>query len=348
MGNIESEQAFSESLAAKLAPADRGETPPVEDPAPAAAAEETAPEAEAPPAQERPRDPETGKFLPKDAAAEETAPAEEETAEAAEARRYADKYDSVEELEKAHIELQRKLGDEERLKERRELEARIAELERRLEEREAQPQIDPQAPVAVDRLIDDEEYEAAAIYALRNGGIDGPLFDKAMEAWYDEQPRKAGQFEARLEAAKAEARLRQELDPVKADRQRDSFQRSFDDAVATVAESRPDLNDFAPQMFAILEERPALLVALRENSQEARVQIIESLYDMAKGRATPTVAAAKAAAEADADLQARERAAAAAVTTASNNNAGSTAKGTAAFKSAFRENAQKEGFLPSE
>lgn len=184
-----------------------------------------------------------------------------------------------------------------------ELQNTVAALQEQVNAREQDPGPDPRAPQIVDALVERERYQDAAVFALQQG--DQALYEQAMDAWFDNEPRQASRFETLLETKKAEIRMREEqARAVNAPRQ---VQDAFNAAYGEVLDAHPDYDVYATEIGKILDDNPELMVTLRAGTHESKVKLLENLYDMARGRTGPAVAKTKA----DLERETEEAAAAA-------------------------------------
>jgi hypothetical protein len=120
----------------------------------------------------------------------------------------------------------------------------------------------------------EEDPARAAEEALRRG--DPLRLDRALEAWYDVDPRRASQFERRLEMQQL---VQQYYAPV----QQELGQQQLVAAFQAVRSAHPDFDQLEPLMAKAAEVAPHVLQPLTAGGVEAKKQVIETLYYMARG-----------------------------------------------------------------
>ena len=172
----------------------------------------------------------------------------------------AGKYKSLEELEKAHLELQQKLGDPERLDlENRRLQEKLDELSARIDAAQAQP-VAPQAPaVPITQELIDSDPQRATILAFSQGNQ--AALEIAFAQWEEYDERTANKWltqqmladqERKFEAKLAETKkaLDEKTAPLaqqQAEQQQSiAWAQAFDKAKA----GRPDFIDNAERLLA--------------------------------------------------------------------------------------------------
>lgn len=247
---------------------------------------EEADTAEVEEAPERERD-ERGRFVAKEQPAEE--------------RLFAGKYRTAEEMEAAYSALESRFGQQG---------SDLGELRRELQaiREELQPQQPQQQQYDMDQVSSwfDEnptQIPSVAVQAYDQGNQQ--LYNAAIDAWYEYSPREAARFERSLEMQQLRQEFQQHTAPV----QEQVSNQAFAQAYREVSAKYEDFDQFAPAMGELAQARPAILKALQEESPEARAQVLEDLYLLARARQSDTLVpaareAAKAAAEAA--LQAKE------------------------------------------
>lgn len=243
-----------ESVVEAEAPAEEADT-----------AEEEAPEG-------RQRD-EKGRFV----AAEPEETQEETPAE----KLYAGKYKSIEELERAYSEAEKKIGSQG--SEMSELRKAVEELRESFEEDDDDYQ-EPVYDTDTLRTWFDEnpsQIPSVAITAHQQGNIN--LRNQALAAWEDLDPVSARHYER--EFLKDE--LRREQQQVV---QSQSEMRSLSAQVAReFAQSHPDMDALAPAMREIAAEYPQMARILQTNDRSAQLEYLDFLYTKARGRQADTL-----------------------------------------------------------
>lgn len=193
------------------------------------------------------------------------------------------KYRSYEELEQAHQALESRLGSQG--SEVGQLRSELEQLRSRLEQPQ-QPQfqrpITEQDVEAIDMLAQSNPHAALA----QANAIDptGMLTDRVMDIWYMTNPREAGAFQTAVALQEQEQRLAQMLQPVVQTTQQSAEEQAFVQAWENVQTSRPDLNEQAPRIEAVLNENPALARAIvNAQSPDEKAALLTVAYDAAKG-----------------------------------------------------------------
>jgi len=122
-------------------------------------------------------------------------------------------------------------------------------------------------------ITEDEIYENPAQVALwAEEQNNSNLYEKAMDAWYQQDPKGASRYEMRKVVA------REVSDLAKYNRER-----QIADAFAYLAGTYPDINDRSQVMVELIQSRPWLLNQLQNaNPDEARI-ILGDLYHIAGG-----------------------------------------------------------------
>lgn len=296
---------------------------------------------EAETAPERARD-EAGRFV----AAEAPEPVEEEAPEApAEAAGEAEtpepeevllagKYKTVEALEQAYQEAQRKLGETSRdVNAYKQLEDEVRQLRDKIGE-PAAPQYDP---ASLESWFAENPHLVPQAAAEARSKGDVQLFDAAMEAWYQLSPRQASAYERQIEMTslqeQLDAKLGQSMQPLVQQQQAAEYQI----AVNNVAEKVPEIKDeaFAEQMMANLQSRPYMLEALRAGSLEVKEQTLADLARITLEGRAPVLAQAQSEQAKLARAEATKAKAEAQVLT-TDSTVPPEKTGVAAFREAFR------------
>lgn len=271
------EDAFStEALSAKVR-AEQGEPP----------AEEAPPEGEVvlEAKDEQPRDPETGRFAPKE-------------------EPLLGKFKSVDDLAKAYQELERYRG---------EVSAELGEL--RQQSQQWQAFLHQQQPGLgqVQQLREDGEYQQAASLALRAG--DHYTYESVLREWGEQEPYEAANFRFEVRLAQMHQQFAEQQQPL----QQQMHDQLLVSALGNVTRKFPDVE--AEDILAAAESAPGLLYGLRDGGIQEAEQMFENLAWLARGRKADEAAveAQKITAEqAEANDQARVEAV---VASASSNSA---------------------------
>lgn len=244
-------------------PAAPDEGPPADEPTDDAPSEPEA-TADPEPDDEQPRD-EHGRFAPKE--------------------KYAGKYASVEDLEKAYLEAQKALGS---------YKGEVGELRQTLEERLDAIQKQQPQPVFDHEVIERNPGAVAQQIAVQmfNNGQDPethPAYEAVMEEWYDQAPREATKFERTLDRVRFQASLEQVTQPV----QQTLAEQQNQMALQSFVRDNPDLPDYLTEIQQIAAEpgNEVLSQALLSEDPKSRVSALGVLYRLAKAtapaRATP-------------------------------------------------------------
>lgn len=222
---------------------------------------------------EQPRD-ESGRFA---AQAEEVAETEEAPAE--EPELIAGRFKSTDDLAKSYLSL------EEKFKER---DSELGELRQLREQLEQQQTQTPAVPLNQD-TVDwfDEQIEqnpyGAAVWALQSDPS-GVLYDRAMESWYDVQPRQAAAFERHREMAEMAQAFDQRVSSVAAPVEQQAQQNAFVAAWANVAQRHSDLPEHAEAILEAAQQAPEIVSLLKTATPEAQERVIENLLFLSKGK----------------------------------------------------------------
>jgi hypothetical protein len=182
------------------------------------------------------------------------------------------RFKSVEELEKAYDEIDRAFGDQGR---------RYGELQSQLEQQQ-QGQAPQQVPINQDTVdwFDEQSVDnpqGAAVWAIQNDPS-GVLYNRAMDSWYEENPRQASRFERQIEMQAMYEYMQQQQQPLQEQAQRQEFVGTW----ARLKQEMPDLDDHADAILKAAQEAPEVLGALRSGTPEAQARTIRNLYKLAK------------------------------------------------------------------
>jgi hypothetical protein len=268
------------------------------------------PEAEAEPeAEGRPRD-EQGGFLPKDEPAPEP---------------ILGKFKTQDDLVQAYQQLEQRMGQTSA--EREELN-RLRQQVEAIQQQQIQPTYDGEALETLDTWFEENPHQIPQVAQTALQKQDGVLYDRAVRAWYELDPRGAGAFERRVELAQMEHRLRSEQAQVNAPIQEDAQEREFASVIRELVVEHPDFDKYSQQIPSAAELAPEVVEVLQKGTREAKKRVVESLYWMARGRAADNLAgAAQEAAQQQSDeAKARKTGAVVASSQTSSPLAGGTAQ----------------------
>jgi len=261
-----------------------------------------------------------------------TAAGSQETEEQTEAEKLlAGKYKTVEDLERAYQEASSKLGQQG---------SELGELRKLIEERLPaedetefeQPTYDPSYASSIQNLVESGRFQEAAVYAAQSGNQ--PLYEAALDAWYDEQPRAAAAFERHLELQAMEARFQQQRQPEIQAR----VQQEANTAWSNVSRKFTDLPQLADKVLEAGKHYPDVLRVLQTDSSiEGKERALEALYKIAKADSLDTLGAAAKEAEQVASDEARREKADSVVASASNAKREAPTTKVDAFKQAIMD-----------
>jgi hypothetical protein len=233
--------------------------------------------------------------------AEEPAPepeAEEVPEEAAEEEELiAGRFKSTEDLAKSYLSL------EEKFKER---DDEIGELRKFREQQEWQRDQDGQAsqsvPLSQETVdwFDDQAMEnpyGAAQWALQNDPT-GALYNRAIDMWYEQNPRQASAFERQTEMAMLAQAMDQRYGQAIQPLTDNAAKQDFVDAWQQAAGRIPDINNVSDKIVEVARQSPEVLRALEQGTPESKQQVIQNLYYMVKGMQADTAETKEAGAQA--------------------------------------------------
>lgn len=148
--------------------------------------------------------------------------------------------------------------------------------------------------------------EAALARVSQIGDPTGQLTDRVMDIWFATNPRQASAFQASVIAQETERRVRQELEPLAQERSQSAEERAYVEAWNAAKQTRPQIEELAPQMEQILTERPGLARAIlgAETIQE-RALLFADVYDIAAQKAGVVSGEVRQAAEKQIEQEAR-------------------------------------------
>lgn len=185
------------------------------------------------------------------------------------------KFKSTEDLIAAYQNLERQQG--EKGNELGELRRTVEELQASLEQYQ-QPQQRPITDQAVvdwfDTLVDQNPAQAAE-WARQNG--QQHLYDRAMETWYDLNPRQATGYEMSLREQMIRAQLQHELQPTLAPAQEFAAAQAFNRVWNTVAGQYPEITRHGDDIVQAAQEDPEILNLLMSGNDRLATMALENL-----------------------------------------------------------------------
>lgn len=127
--------------------------------------------------------------------------------------------------------------------------------------------------------------QAALTRVAQLGDPTGQLTERVMDVWFATNPRQASAFQASLIAQQTEARVRAELQPIAEREAQSAEERAFVEAWNAAAERAPDLNELAPTIKEVLDERPALAKTILSTTDAAeRAELLLAAREIAAAR----------------------------------------------------------------
>lgn len=219
-------------------------------------------------ATERPRDPETGQFLPN------------ETSEESAERLLAGKYKTTEQLEQAYLEAQQLLGS---------LRSDQGDLRSQLEQLTEVVQAQrPQTVQDFESLLQTDPQQAA-LYALTVG--DQQAYQRAKQEWNELAPGAPALWEQNLQMQQQLRDLEAKVTGIAAPVAEQQNLRFVADAYRTIQQSNPDFEQLQPIMGQIVEEMAAsgydwVTPALESGEKPKMEAALKSLTDLARARAS--------------------------------------------------------------
>ena len=130
----------------------------------------------------------------------------------------------------------------------------------------------------------DENPRGAAIWAMQNDRS-GALYNRAMDAWYEVQPRQAGGFEREMEMGQLAQVISYQQAPLVQQAQQQEFVQAWQQAFSKI----PDLSEHVDAIMSAAESAPEILIPLQRGSLADKQRVIENLYWLAKGRKADTL-----------------------------------------------------------
>lgn len=196
------------------------------------------------------------------------------------------KFKSADDLAKSYQHAESKLG---------ELGSKVGELEAKLAQYEQHQPEQPQLELSEQTVSWFDEQaaqnpQAAASWAVQNDPS-GVLYHRAMDTWYEIQPRAAANFEWQLQAQSLKAEIAQTLGQTLQPLAKSQAEQNFTAAFQSVKSKFPDLDQHAEQLMAIGNEYPDMLQTLRSGRREDAERVLEGLYAISKMRGASAPAA---------------------------------------------------------
>lgn len=209
---------------------------------------------------------------------------------------YAGKYKSPEELEEAYQNLNSVMGRQGN---------EMSDLRQKLDHLESRVSQPTQAPYSQDQIMEAAEGNpmGTAVWALQNAPH---TYEGVMEVWYENNPKDAARFEQHLAMESLKDDMRKEIAPVAGPVTQMTQQQEFYSAWTDASKTLPDLNSFSQQIIEAAEETPEILGVLQNGDHAAKTRVITSLYWMARGRSSDTLAAAQQQVDKEAEQKAQE------------------------------------------
>lgn len=219
---------------------------------------------------ERPRDPETGQFLPK------------ETAEEAGERLLAGKYKSAEALEQGYLEAQQLLGS--LRSDQGELRSQLERLTEAVQHQQQQPR-----PVQDFESLLQTDPQQAALYALTVG--DAGAYERAKSEWNELSPGTPALWEQNMQMQQQMRDLEARLSGVAGPVAEQQSLRVVADAYRSVQANNSDFEQLQPIMGQIVDEMAAsgydwVTPAFDSGDKHKMEAALKSLTDLARARAS--------------------------------------------------------------
>lgn len=164
----------------------------------------------------------------------------------------------------------------------------LGELRKLVEDRLPEPEPAPQPQYDADALetffIENPtkipEIAAAAYYEGNQ-----QVMDAAISAWEDVDRAGARAFERKIAVNEARREISVES------QQRDQVVGEWNAAAEQFAEAHPDLDQVAPKMRELAPQYPHMLQILRTGDPESKLEVLDFLYEKARGQATDNLTA---------------------------------------------------------
>lgn len=188
----------------------------------------------------------------------------------------AGKYTDPAELEKGYVELKGLLDRQA---------AELGELRQQVQTPAQQPAQVPVTQETVDWL-DEQSFQNPRETALwaRHADPTGFLYQRALDNWYEADPRGAAQYELDTRTALAQDELVGTIAPMLQPLVEQMQQQQFNDAMASVAAEFPDFGEVAPKLLEVASESPEIAPLLQRGDLASKQKVLRNLYFQAKGR----------------------------------------------------------------
>lgn len=133
--------------------------------------------------------------------------------------------------------------------------------------------------------------QGSAVWALRQDPS-GVLYNRAMEAWYEESPRQASAFEREMEMGAMAQAVDQRLSSITAPMQARAHQNDFSAAWNAASQQHPDLVEHGDAILEAAQSAPEVVALLQSGTLQDKQRVIENLYYLAKGKQATSLGAA--------------------------------------------------------
>ncbi len=234
--------------------------------------------------------------------AEEETPVEEAEAPPVEAETpeqlLAGKYKTVDDLEHAYTEAQKKISElgNTRSQTEQEMHQLRSEFEQmRGQIQQPQPMLDQATVDWFDNLAVENPQQAVA-WSLQ--AQQPHLFDRAMNTWYETQPRQAAAFERAVERDQLRAEFQQSVQPVQQTVAAQTETAEIAQAIQNITSADERLLPLSDELPGLAERYPAVAAALKSPDFAGKQQAVEALFKIALSERTDTLT--------QADQQARQ------------------------------------------
>lgn len=189
------------------------------------------------------------------------------------------KFKNVDDLAKSFSHAESKLG---------EMGNELGQLRERLAQYEQQQPETPQVELNENTVswFDEQSAQnpyAAAVWAMQNDPS-GVLYNRALDTWFEIQPRAAAQFERQVEMQGLKQEIAQTLGQTLQPLAKSQAEQNFSAAYQSVRTKHPDLDEHAEGLMAVGQEFPDMLQSLRTGSRESAERVLEGLLAIKKMR----------------------------------------------------------------
>lgn len=221
----------------------------------------------------------------------EETPVETDTSEQQQETLFAGKYKSLEDLEKAHVELQQKLGDPNRLDlENRRLQEQLDALSAKIDQAQT---VTPQAPaVPITQEFIDNDPQRATLLAFEQKNQ--AALEIAFDQWKEYDPFNASQWltdrrlavqreELEAKIAESQKALDEKTAPLAAQQEEQAQNLAWSQAFDTAKSGRPDFIENAERLLAeVAPLHPSLLPNLQSADPKVKADALIALYAIDK------------------------------------------------------------------